>query len=99
MTNGVILLEMRLTVHGRVQGVGYRYSIIDHIEKNQIMIKGYVENLPNGTVFILAQGDIEALKDLRRYAVKGSNKSEVREIEEVYHEISEYAYDSFDIKY
>ena len=90
---------MRLTVHGRVQGVGYRYSIIEHIEKHQIMVRGFVENLPNGTVFILAQGDIEALKDLRRFAVEGSNRSEVREIEEVYHDISEYNYDSFEIKY
>lgn len=89
---------MRLTVHGRVQGVGYRYSIIEHIESNQVLVRGYIENLPNGTVFILAQGDIESLKDLRRFAVKGSNRSEVREIEEVYHEISEYKFDSFDIK-
>ena len=90
---------MRLTVHGRVQGVGYRYSIIEHIEKNQIMVRGYVENLPNGTVSIVAEGDIEALKDLRRFAVQGSNQSDVREIEEVYHDISEYNYDSFEIKY
>ena len=89
---------MRLTVHGRVQGVGYRYSIIDHIEKNQVLVRGFVENLPNGTVFILAQGDIESLKDVRRFAVKGSERCEVREIEEVYQEISEYSFDSFDIK-
>ena len=89
---------MRLTVHGRVQGVGYRYSIINHIEQNQIMVRGYVQNLPNGTVFILAQGDIESLKDLRRYAVDGSHKSDVRDIEEVYQNISEFKYDSFEIK-
>lgn len=93
------MLEMRLTIHGRVQGVGYRYSILDHIDKNQIMVKGYVANMPNGTVSIVAQGDIEDLKDLRRFAVKGSDHSEVREIEEVYHEISEYGYKSFGIEY
>lgn len=93
------MLEMRLTIHGRVQGVGYRYSILDHIESNQIMVRGYVANLPNGTVQIIAQGDIEALKDLRRFAVTGSSRSEVREIEEVYQEISGYEYDSFGIEY
>lgn len=93
------MLEMRLTIHGRVQGVGYRYSILDHIEGHQIMVRGYVANLANGTVQIVAQGDIESLKDLRRFAVKGSARSEVREIEEVYQEIASYDYESFGIEY
>ena len=93
------MLEIKLIIHGRVQGVGYRYSILDHIESNQIMARGYIYNLPNGTVEILAQGDIETLKDIRRVATQGSVKSEVREIEETISEISEYTYPSFDIKY
>lgn len=93
------MLEMKLTVHGRVQGVGYRYSIIEQIESHQTMVKGYIYNMPNGTVEIIAQGDIEALKDVRRFAAAGSIRSMVREIEEVIHEISHYSYDSFDIKY
>lgn len=93
------MLEMTLTIHGRVQGVGYRYSILNHIEQNQIMVKGQVKNKPNGTVEIVAQGDLEALKDLRRFAVKGSASSEVREIEEVYQEITEFTFDSFGIDY
>jgi len=93
------MLEMKLVIHGRVQGVGYRYSIIDHIEKNQIMVKGYVLNNPNGTVVIVGQGDIENLKDLRRVALEGSQKSQVREIEEVIQEISDFTYDSFEIRY
>lgn len=93
------MLEMKLIIHGRVQGVGYRYSILEHIESNQVLIRGYIQNSPNGTVEIVAQGNIEALKDLRRLAVKGSERSEVREIEEVFQDISDYSYDSFDIKY
>ena len=93
------MLEMRLTIHGRVQGVGYRYSILRHIDNNQVVVRGYIYNCPNGTVEIVAQGDIEALKDLRRFAAQGSDNSMVREIEEVIQEISEYTYDSFEIKY
>lgn len=93
------MLEMKLTVHGRVQGVGYRYSIIEQIEANQTQVKGYVYNMPNGCVEIVAQGDIEALKDVRRFAGKGSIKSMVREIEEVIQNIDEYTFDSFDIKF
>jgi acylphosphatase len=90
---------MKLVVHGRVQGVGYRYSIIEQIEDQQTLVKGYVYNMPNGTVEIIAQGDIEALKDVRRFATNGSSRSMVRQIEEVIQEISEYEYDSFDIKF
>lgn len=93
------MLEMRLTIHGRVQGVGYRYSILDHIERSQIMVRGFVANRPNGSVQIIAQGDIESLKDLRRFAIKGPAGSEIREFEEVYQEISAYTFDSFGIEY
>ena len=88
---------MKLIVHGRVQGVGYRYSIIDQIETNQTVVRGFVQNQANGTVKIIAQGDIEALKDVRRFALEGSNKSEVREIEEVIQERDDFSFDSFDI--
>jgi acylphosphatase len=93
------MLEMKLIVHGRVQGVGYRYSILENIEQNQVMVRGYVYNCPNGTVEILAQGDIEALKDVRRFASQGSARSMVREIEEVIQDITDFSYDSFNIKY
>lgn len=93
------MLEMTLIVHGRVQGVGYRYSIIEQIEANQTVVRGYVYNKPNGSVEIKAQGDIEALKDVRRFASTGSARSMVREIEEVIQEITDYTYDSFDIKF
>ncbi len=90
---------MKLIIHGRVQGVGYRYSIINQIEENQTQVRGYVYNMPTGAVEIIAQGDIEALKDIRRFASKGSSNSMVREIEEVIQEISEYTYDSFDVRF
>lgn len=93
------MLEMKLVVHGRVQGVGYRYSIIEQIESNQTQVKGYVYNMPNGCVEILAQGDIEALKDVRRFASNGSDKSMVREIEEVVQNIEKYTYDGFEVKF
>jgi acylphosphatase len=93
------MLEMKLIVHGRVQGVGYRHSIIQHIENEQSMARGYVWNKPNGTVEIVAQGTIEELKDIRRFSVTGSNTSEVRQVEETIDEISEYSFDSFDIRY
>lgn len=62
-------------VSGRVQGVMYR----DHIERHALALSltGYVENLPNGNVRIVATGTREHLEKLIAYAEKGSLFSEV----------------------
>ncbi len=93
------MLEMKLTIHGKVQGVGYRYAVLDKIEAEQVTVYGYILNKPNGTVEILGQGDIESLKDLRRIAVDGSLKSKIRDVEEVFHEIHKITYDVFSVTY
>ena len=43
-----------ITFVGRVQGVGFRYT--SYRIAGQYEITGYVKNLPNGTVEMLAQG-------------------------------------------
>jgi acylphosphatase len=45
--------------HGRVQGVGYRYYVSDCACDTGV--SGYVKNLPDGSVFIVAEGSREAL--------------------------------------
>jgi len=57
-----------VTVHGRVQGVGYRHFALQTARR--LGIKGWVRNRINGTVEIVAQGKratLEAfLEALRR---------------------------------
>lgn len=74
------MLEMKLIIKGVVQGVGYRYSIVAGVEKLSLPVVGYVKNLADGSVEILAHGDIESLKSLRKVAREGSSRSNVREI-------------------
>lgn len=74
------MLEMKLIIKGVVQGVGYRYSIVAGVERCSLPIVGYVKNLADGSVEILAHGDIESLKSLRKIAREGSSRSNVREI-------------------
>lgn len=90
---------MKLTIHGKVQGVGYRYAVLDKVESEQVTVYGQIQNLPNGTVELIAQGTIEALKDLRRIAVEGSLKSSIRDVEEVFEEINEISYEVFSVTY
>jgi len=54
----------RLIAHisGKVQGVGYRSMVV--MMARTLDIKGYVQNLPNGKVFLIAEGPRE---DLARF--------------------------------
>ena len=56
--------EVLLIAKGRVQGVGYRWFVKDRADK--LGIKGYVMNLANGDVEILAQADEDKIKEFMR---------------------------------
>jgi acylphosphatase len=76
------MLQMTLIIKGKVQRVGFRYSVVDHVISQKLPIVGHVRNLPDGSVKVLAQGDIEALKELHRFCTKGPPHAEVREVTE-----------------
>lgn len=48
-----------LTIHGHVQGVGYRYFVMQKAENYGI--SGFVKNQMNGNVYIEAEGQPEQL--------------------------------------
>lgn len=48
-------LSRHFVISGRVQGVGFRYSTKRKAE--QLKLSGWVKNLPNGDVEVVAQGD------------------------------------------
>jgi acylphosphatase len=89
------MLQMTLNIKGKVQRVGFRYSVVDHVITHQLPIVGYVRNLPDGSVEVIAQGDIEALKDLHRFCTKGPPRAEVREVSEDVVPIKNLNYSSF----
>ncbi|RLG16203.1 acylphosphatase [Nanoarchaeota archaeon] len=59
-------MAYRIRIYGRVQGVGFRFST--KLVAKRLGIKGWVRNLPDGSVEVLAEGDKmeEFLKFLRR---------------------------------
>lgn len=55
-------------VHGRVQGVGFRYFVLE--QASRLHLRGWVANDPSGAVSVLAEGPrdsldvlLEALRD------------------------------------
>ncbi len=60
---------LAITVKGRVQGVGFRFSTVREAEN--LGIKGFVENRMDGTVYIEAEGEPEALNKFVNWCWKG----------------------------
>ena len=51
---------LKIIVHGQVQGVGFRYGTLQIA--NRLTITGTVQNLSDGTVKIIAEGNHPNLK-------------------------------------
>ena len=71
--------RVRLTVLGRVQGVGFRYFV--RKRALELGLEGEVRNLPDGTVEVIAtgtNGSLEALIGLVNLGPRGAVVSDVR---------------------
>jgi acylphosphatase len=87
----------RCIVYGKVQGVFYRKSVSKNMIKNSF--KGYVKNLKDGTVEVVAQVSDDEFDAFRQILHEGSFKSHVEDIKyEVIDEL-EFNYDRFEIRY
>lgn len=62
-----------ITVKGRVQRVGFRYFVVQ--KASEIGIKGYVKNLANGDVLLIAQGTKSEIETLIDYLKIGNTLS------------------------
>lgn len=89
------MLQMTLIIKGKVQRVGFRYSVVDFVMTQKLPIVGHVRNMPDGSVHVLAQGDIEALKELHRFCTKGPPRAEVREIDQDLIQINKLEFSDF----
>ncbi|GAY72859.1 acylphosphatase [Lentilactobacillus kosonis] len=72
-----------IVVSGLVQGVGFRYYTTKLA--NQLLIQGFVENVPDGTVHIVASGEAIALNNfIQQIAASPSPYSKVTNIKTHY---------------
>ena len=65
----------RFRIEGRVQGVGYRWWAIGRARA--LGVDGWVRNLPDGSVEILAIGSRVALDGLERACAQGPSAARV----------------------
>lgn len=67
-----------LTIHGRVQGVGFRHHLA--CEARRLGVTGWVRNRRDGSVEAVVQGDPPALEAIIAWARRGPPAAAVTEI-------------------
>jgi len=69
----------RYTITGRVQGVGFRFFTEDAARREGL--HGWVRNLVDGRVEIMAEGDAEAVDRFERHVRHGPPGARIEQIE------------------
>ena len=60
--------RISLLITGKVQGVGYRYSV--KLKAESMAIRGYVRNQLDGSVFVTVQGENTAVENFVKWCYK-----------------------------
>jgi acylphosphatase len=71
--------HMTVRVHGLVQGVFFRASTRE--KARSLNISGLVRNEPDGSVYIEAEGEVEALGQFIEWCKKGPSGADVQKCE------------------
>lgn len=70
--------SIHLEVHGRVQGVGFRWYVVEMAR--ELGLAGWVKNRPDGKVELAAAGSREALDKLNAAVRAGPRGSRIEEV-------------------
>jgi acylphosphatase len=71
------MVRRRVVVHGRVQGVGFRYSLARAAETRGVA--GWARNRGDGTLEAVFEGEPEAVDSLVRLCREGPRGAEVEQ--------------------
>lgn len=76
--NGEGCSRARVLIAGRVQGVGFRYETMVQAEARGV--RGWVRNLVDGRVEVVAQGATSAVQDLVGWCRAGPRHASVHDV-------------------
>ena len=74
------MLRVHLVIHGRVQGVGFRYFVVRRAA--ELGLAGWVRNRADGAVEVEAEGGRDALETLVEAARRGPQGARVLAVDE-----------------
>jgi acylphosphatase len=73
------VIARAFVVNGRVQGVGFRYFVVR--EAQALGLAGWVRNLPDGRVEVLAHGEADLVNALEARLWEGPPHAQVAGVE------------------
>lgn len=73
------MIRRRLVVRGAVQGVGYRWACAAEAER--LGVRGWVRNLPDRSVEVVAEGERAAVERLLTWAHEGPGGARVASVD------------------
>jgi acylphosphatase len=73
-----LMKHLNIRVSGKVQGVFFRASTKE--QANQLGVKGFVRNEPNGDVYIEAEGEEDKLKLFLEWCRRGPSRARVENV-------------------
>ena len=71
--------KIKIKVYGYVQGVFFRYTT--RKVARRLGLTGYVKNMPDGTVYIAAEGPEDKLLELLEFSKQGPKHAQVEKVE------------------
>jgi acylphosphatase len=74
-----VIVARRFHVSGRVQGVGYRFFVLEAAQVEGL--RGWVRNLPDGDVDGVAEGDREAVDRFTHKLSRGPAQARVDHVD------------------
>ena len=83
-------VHMNITVTGKVQGVGFRFSA--RTIAQSLGLKGFVKNLYDGSVYLEAEGPDYKIEQLIHWCHQGPNYARVNNVRVEEGEVQGYSY-------
>lgn len=87
--------HLKIKIYGQVQNVGFRHYI--HEKAGELGIKGFVKNMPDGSIYIEAEGEKKKLNEFLDWCYSGPSWAEVGNID--YDFINKFmGYEDFEVR-
>lgn len=89
-----------MIIKGKVQGVGFRYSVLDFVNHSHLEVTGYVRNLKDrDKVEVVAHGEEDCLNKLYSFCCKGPTLARVENVHVEKIEMKESYFSEFKVSY
>jgi acylphosphatase len=72
-------IHRNIRITGRVQGVGFRYSARQ--TASSLDVKGFIRNMPDGDVYIEAEGSNAAVDEFLAWCRQGPPRARIEHLE------------------